>query len=44
MKIIEIKYRLYYHRCLALLKNIPPMHDETWFVYIVPGFKNRKGK
>ena len=20
------------------------MHDETWFVYIVPGFKNRKGK
>ena len=44
MKIIEIKYRLYYHRCLTLLKNIPPMHDETWFVYIVPGFKNRKGK
>ena len=41
---IEIEYQLYHHRCQTLLKNISPSHDETWFVYIVPGFKNRKGK
>ena len=44
VKITQIKYQLYYYRCLELLKSIAPSHDETWFVYIVPGFKNRKGK